>query len=196
MRRTMTRKRMVVWPEDGPPPKLLGQPADKPASRAAPADSNASDVSEEALLKRFAGCHWMSGPELTGLAALFRRWDIDGSGEIEVDEFSGMLTDIVRDLFDLVDVDKSGSLNESEVVRLGRLLGQDMTPQELAEVLPNPLPSPVPPHHRLPHCVRIAAECRCVTSLVRRCCVHNRVCAGHVGDEVHRHGPERGRRGE
>jgi hypothetical protein len=76
---------------------------------------------------------WMGADEVTDLATLFRKWDTDESGEVEIGELQGILNDVIRDLFDQIDQDGSGTLSRDEVRLLGRQLGQQLSHQQLKE---------------------------------------------------------------
>lgn len=51
----------------------------------------------------------MRREEIQGLENLYCSWDADGSGELSKEEMAHMLENVVRDLFDKIDLDGSGA---------------------------------------------------------------------------------------
>jgi hypothetical protein len=91
---------------------------------------------DDAELERYTVLYaHMQREELLELDRLFTTWDDDNSGAITVDEMATMLSRVVRDLFDQVDTDKSGQLDEGEVRDLVQALGQNMSNAEVRQAM-------------------------------------------------------------
>jgi Ca2+-binding EF-hand superfamily protein len=75
--------------------------------------------------------NWMTESALISLGELFTEWDEDGTGEISCEEMGATLSKVVRELFDKLDTDKSGSLTKKEVERLCHNLGMSVSNKEV-----------------------------------------------------------------
>ena len=75
-------------------------------------------MTADALRARFGPKYpWMTGHELEGLAVLFKRWDTNGSGLIEIDEFAGAAHNGPR--WSLFDIRKPSCIQPAYAMRRG-----------------------------------------------------------------------------
>ena len=97
-----------------------------------PSKGRLTDTEVNRYVKKFP---YMKVEEIRALEELFYAWDVDGSGEISMEEMMMMMERVVRDLFEKTDADNSGTLEAEEVRQLALGLGQDLTDAELQEAM-------------------------------------------------------------
>ena len=113
----------------GAVPAGNGQAADE-AAAANTAMLSTEDVDE--YLYKFPH---MKREEVLELERLFNVWDVDDSGSISIDELALVMEGVVKDLFDSLDRNGSGSLERSEAKDLILQLGEDITASEMSAAL-------------------------------------------------------------